>query len=328
MPAFTFDDVLLIPNITSVKKEDISLATDIGVAKLGIPIISAAMDTVTETRMQAEMYKWGGFGIHHRFNVSEEDLIYASTLGPVAVAPSMGKGFLDKLVDFNPNAIIKIDVANGGSMRALDYAWYARNLDLNVISGNLVTVEVAKAYIDRGVTTLSIGIGPGGACKTRTVTGFGYPQLSAIDDLDRYRLTEFLKDVKLIADGGMRTTGDILKAIAFGADAVILGSMLAGAYETPGDVSTDENGDRFKRFRGMASKSALEEAGKDVRPEGEEFRVPYRGYLKNILAEIVDNLKLGFGKYGGASTVEEFQLKVHHMNITEAAYREGLPRGA
>jgi IMP dehydrogenase len=323
MDAFTFDDINLISKESSVRSGEVALATDLGFSEYGpynflrLPLISAAMDTVTEVPMMQAMRDLGAIGMHHRYRMIKEELFEVSKYGIIAVSPSMGFDFIYELSDCNPHAIVKIDVANGELDRALQYADWCNQYGLDIISGNVTTLEAALKYVVRGCRTISVGQGNGGACSTRMVTGFGYPQASAILNMRPLKAA----GIKIIADGGIRNSGDLVKALALGADAVILGSLLAGCDETPG-----KNNNGYKNFRGMASAEALESAGKEVRPEGVSTKVPARGPVADVINDLVDSVKLAIGKYGGCRTIPEFQEKVEWIRISQAAYEEGKPR--
>lgn len=317
---FAFDDVLLIPQYSDLdSRSEVDISTSLPFVNLNVPIISSAMDRVTERSMQVAMELAGGLGIHHRFQINERELIESSKYGPVAVSPSMGEYFLDRLARVNPNAIAKIDVAHGNSKHALDYAEEASRLGLSVISGNVVTPSAAYRYKNVGVETICVGIGPGAACSTRVVAGVGYPQLSAIQEIHGV-----YPELSIISDGGIKSSGDIVKALAAGADAVIIGSLLAGTTESPGEAVT-QNGNLVKEFRGMAAPETLREAGKEVNPEGVSGVVPYRGLVKDVIDELAKGIRAGFA-YLGARNIQELRKNAKWVRITQNGIREGEPR--
>ena len=341
--ALTFDDILLVPrhsDIRSIDKE-IDTSTRIGHYTLDIPIISAAMDTVTDKRMQRSMRHLGGLGIHHRYISEKEREKYASLTryGPIAVSPSMGIEFINNMAKdlIAHRQTVAIDVAHGDRQEALDYAEYCHGLGLEVWSGNICTLEAALRYDRIGVNILKVGIGPGSSCSTRINTGCGYPQASAIYDIHN-GLIDAKKmvldglvigkriETTIIADGGIKTAGDIVKALALGADAVIIGGLVAGTDESPGHIVIDENtGIRYKEYWGMASETALRQNKKTLRIEGVSGRVPYTGPMENVLNRLVDGVKLGMA-YVGARSIKELQENAEFVEITQSGQREGLPR--
>lgn len=323
--ALTFDDILLVPqysDIESIDKE-IDTSTQVGKHRLDIPIISAAMDTVTGMKMLGTMLHLGGLGVHHRYVDNYGDLIFRSFDGPIAVSPSMGTAFIDSLNLTNPEATVALDVAHGDRKAVLNFAKYCRMKGLDVWSGNICTFyNSALSYLRIGVNTLKVGIGPGSACSTRVNTGCGYPQASAIWNIKQAAPG----NVSIIADGGIKTSGDIVKALALGADAVILGGLLAGTEETPGAVYLDdETGQRYKHYRGMASEVALRQNNKTVRVEGVSGMVPYKGPVKDVIDSLMSGVKLGMA-YVGARTIKELREKAEFVEITQAGQYEGMPR--
>jgi IMP dehydrogenase len=227
--------------------------------------------------------------------------------------------------------VIVIDSAHGHSQGVLDAAARVREAlpDIQLVAGNVATEAGARALVDRGVDAVKVGIGPGSICTTRVVTGVGVPQVTAIIDAVRGA-----GDVPVIADGGIKQSGDIVKALAAGASTVMLGSMLAGTEESPGEAFLLE-GRRFKLIRGMGSLSAMEEGSADryfqestesrkLVPEGIEGRVPYKGPVADTLYQLLGGLRSGMG-YCGVSTVEELQEDADLVRITAGGLRESHP---
>ncbi|HET9508785.1 MAG TPA: IMP dehydrogenase [Gaiellaceae bacterium] len=231
--------------------------------------------------------------------------------------------------------VLVVDTAHGHSqsvgamVRRVKERW-----DVQVIAGNIATGEAAEALIDAGADALKVGIGPGSICTTRVVAGVGVPQITAVYDCAEVALRH---GVPVIADGGLTSSGDIAKAIAAGADTVMLGSMLAGVDESPGDVILVQ-GERFKEYRGMGSLGAMkarsfskdryfqgdvEDVDKLV-PEGIEGRVPYKGPVQGILHQLVGGLRQAMG-YCGAPTIEAMKLETRFVRITGAGLRESHP---
>ncbi len=229
--------------------------------------------------------------------------------------------------------IVTIDTAHGHSEKVLDLIGEVKEEypDLDLVAGNIATKEAAKDLVDAGVDVIKVGVGPGSICTTRVVTGVGVPQLSAVMEV-----ADFTQDagVGLIADGGIKQTGDIAKAIAGGADAIMAGSMFAGTEESPGETIIYESR-KYKSYRGMGSLGAMSDGSKDryfqdieedikkLVPEGIEGRVPYKGYLSEVTYQMVGGLRAAMG-YCGAPNIEELQ-KAEFVQISPASYKESHP---
>jgi IMP dehydrogenase len=202
--------------------------------------------------------------------------------------------------------------------------------DVQLIVGNVATREGAQALAERGVDAIKVGVGPGSICTTRVVTGVGVPQLTAVMDA-----VEGAGDVPVISDGGVKYSGDVVKALAAGASSVMMGSMLAGTEESPGESLLLE-GRRFKVIRGMGSLSAMQDGSADryfqdgevsarkLVPEGIEGRVPYRGPVGDVLYQIVGGLRSGMG-YVGCATIDALRTETEFVRITSAGLRESHP---
>jgi IMP dehydrogenase len=252
----------------------------------------------------------------------------------VAAAVGAGGNFLDRaraLVDAGVDALV-VDTAHGHSQGVLDATALVRDAfpDVQLVAGNIATREGAAALVERGVDGVKVGVGPGSICTTRVVTGVGVPQLTAVLDA-----VEGAGDVPVIADGGIKYSGDIVKAIAAGASCVMMGSMLAGTEESPGESLLLE-GRRFKMIRGMGSLSAMQDGSADryfqegemsakkFVPEGIEGRVPYRGPAADVLYQMVGGLRSGMG-YVGCATIEALRTEAQFVRITAAGLRESHP---
>ena len=239
---------------------------------------------------------------------------------------------VEALVDSGVD-VITIDTAHGHSAGVLDMIEEIRNEypDLNLIAGNIATKSAAKALVKAGADILKVGVGPGSICTTRVVTGVGVPQLSAVMEVAEYAHEA---GVGLIADGGIKQTGDIPKAIAGGAHAVMMGSMFAGVDESPGETIIYESR-KYKSYRGMGSLGAMEQGSKDryfqdvedninkLVPEGIEGRVPYKGYLSEVVHQMSGGLRAAMG-YCGAADISSLQ-KAEFVQISAAAYKESHP---
>jgi IMP dehydrogenase len=256
--------------------------------------------------------------------------------GRLLVAAAIGAGgdFLQRakaLIDAGVDALI-VDTAHGHSQGVLDATAKVREAfpQIQLVAGNIATEAAAKALIERGVDGIKVGVGPGSICTTRVVTGIGVPQLTAIFDA-----VAGAGDVPVIADGGIKYSGDIVKAIGAGAHTVMMGSMLAGTEESPGESILAE-GRRFKMIRGMGSLSAMQDGSADryfqdgemsakkFVPEGIEGRVPYKGPVGEVLYQMVGGLRSGMG-YSGCRTIDELRTQAEFVRITPAGLRESHP---
>lgn len=323
--ALTFDDILLVPQYSDIKSidDEIDTSVKIGQYELDIPIISAAMDTVTGGAMQRSMRFLGGLGIHHRYVADERSLLVHACDGPIAISPSMGVEFVNQLLKTSVvTKTVVIDVAHGHRKEVIDFAEYCHSLGLEVWSGNICTVDAAIEYLRKGINILKVNIGGGSVCTTRVVSGCGYPLASAI-----YEIKQAFPSATIICDGGVKSSGDIIKALALGADAVITGNLLAGTDETPGDivVGPDTGGVSYKRYQGMASFESLSKNNKTVRVEGVSGLVPYKGPVKEVIDNLMSGVKLGMA-YVGARSIKELQEKAEFVEITQAGQYEGMSR--
>jgi IMP dehydrogenase len=252
----------------------------------------------------------------------------------VAGAVGVGADAMDRakaLFGARADAVV-IDSAHGHSDGVLDTAAQLREAfpDAQLIAGNIATKEAAEALVERGMNAVKVGIGPGSICTTRVVTGVGMPQVTAITEA-----VEGAGEVPVIADGGVKYSGDVVKALAAGASTVMLGSMLAGTEESPGESFLLE-GRRFKTVRGMGSLGAMQEGSADryfqdgdaplrkLVPEGIEGRVPYRGPVEDVLFQIAGGLRSGMG-YCGVASLEELRQDTEFVRVTAAGHRESHP---
>lgn len=355
----TFDDVLLIPAESHVLPNEVDLSTQLAPnLKLNIPLISAGMDTVTEGRMAAAMAKMGGLGVVHKnlsiqaqadevrlaknTPVTAEDTHAAVDKdGKLLVAAAVGVTSdtferAEALFEAGADSIV-IDTAHGHSAGVLRKIKEIRDHfpHNTLIAGNVATAEGTRALFEAGVDVVKVGIGPGSICTTRVVAGVGVPQLTAIyDAADVAR--EFGKPI--IADGGIKYSGDVVKALAAGGNAVMLGSMLSGTEEAPGDVQQGSDGRLVKSYRGMGSVGAMSqqhgssdryfqggvnEANKLV-PEGIEAVVSYKGTVSNVVYQILGGLRSGMG-YCGAENIDKLIETAQFVRISNAGLRESHP---
>ena len=320
----SFDDVLLAPQYSEIdSRSEIKIKQQLKNINhdFTLPIISSPMDTVTEADMAITIYEAGGLGVLHRYNYIEEQVSMASSVleygSDVGSAIGVNGDFIPRsmaLVDSGVT-ILCIDVAHGHHSKvryAIETLRRTYGKRIHIMAGNIATREGFNALADWGADSIRVGIGGGSICSTRVQTGHGVPTLQSIIDCagsDR--------DVTLIADGGLRTSGDIVKALAAGADFVMLGSLLASTDEAPGEVV----GDR-KVYRGMASKEAqIQWRGDYSSVEGVSSSVPRRGLAENVLNELERGIRSGLS-YSGARSIQELQAKAKFIRQTNSSQVE------
>lgn len=348
--SYTFDDFFLAPvhsNIRSRKDPDLSVWVD--KFKYNIPIISSPMNTVTGEAMMRTMYECGGSGVLHRY-MSIDDQI------------SISKRLLADGIDFwiavgaNGDAMERvdalgalgvksfcIDVANGHSIHCIEAVARMRDRmpDARIMAGNVCTFDGAYRLAKAGADVLRVGVGSGSVCITRLVTGHGVPQLSAIEDCVKIKSEKYINelcsdqyknsfpDVTILSDGGTRSAGDIVKALAIGADAVMLGSMLAGSSDTPGEIHKDPvNGSMYKYYSGMASvagrSSWFDRERTSFVPEGESTSIAYKGETKEVIGNIVGGVRSGLS-YAGANNISELRKNAQWRRVTQSGAHEAKP---
>ena len=352
--AYTFDDLLLVPSKSSVVPAEVCVKTKLTKKiELNIPIISAAMDTVTENNMAKMLAKLGGIGFIHKNmpielqadmvkdvkeSAIEDEFVDASVdaTGRLVVGAAVGVGGntlerVKALVNAGVD-IITVDSAHGHSEGVIDTVKEIRDAypDLDIVGGNIVTAQGATDLIYAGANVIKVGVGPGSICTTRVVAGVGVPQLTAVNDV--YQIAKGY-GVGVIADGGIKLSGDIAKAIGAGADAVMLGGLLAGTEESPGEI-IEVYGQKVKNYVGMGSLSAMQRGSSDryfqvdelkkLVPEGIEATVPYKGSIKEVIHQMIGGLRSGMG-YCGCETVECMKLEAQFMKITGAGLTESHP---
>ena len=339
--ALTFDDVTLAPKYSEILPSDADTSVYLTKhLKLKIPLLSSAMDTVTESRMAIAIAKAGGIGVIHRnLNIKKQlseikkvkklKLIVGAAVGAAPNEFIRAKEIIKEGVN-----LIVVDTAHGHTKKVAQIIKYIKKTKSNKIAlcaGNIATLEAAKFLIKLGVDIIKIGIGPGSICTTRLVAGIGVPQLSAILDV-RSGLKN--KNVKIISDGGIKYSGDLAKAFAAGADAVMIGSLFAGTNETPGKL-IKKNGQFFKSFRGMGSVGAMNKGSADryfqkkqkdtskYVPEGVEGFVKYKGDVGSIIYKLIGGLKSSMG-YLGSKTIIKLRNKPQFVKITKAGFYESM----
>lgn len=331
----TFDDVLLEPRKTAVKRGKIDVSTKITKKiKLDIPILSSAMDTVSDEKMAMALGKLGGLAVLHRNCSIEKQVMMVKKTKRARVRVGAAVGPHDivraRALDKAGADVIFVDCAHAYNTFVIqDAKKIKRAVKKPLIIGNIATKEAALALI-KFADGLKVGVGPGSICTTRVICGIGVPQLTAL--LNVVSIAK-RKGIPVIADGGIKYSGDIVKALATGASAVMIGSLLAGTKEAPGKLIRVK-GQLFKSFRGMGSLGAMEQGQSSDRyfqkgatkyvPEGVEGVVPYKGSVKEVIWQLVGGLRSGMG-YLGARSISQMPSKAHFIRITRAGLSESHP---
>lgn len=329
-----FDDVLLSPQKSEINsRHEIILDAYLGKNKFRLPIIASPMDTVTEKPMAMAMFSNGGLGIIHRYNTVEEQCTIVrdtaaaleetcdENINNIAAAIGTSSDFESRAraIWSSGARILCIDVAHGhhtlveSSIKKLkDLFGHA----VTIIAGNVATAEGFRDLSEWGADAVRIGIGGGSICSTRVQTGHGIPTLQSVLDC------RDAADAAIIADGGIKTAGDIVKALGAGADMVMLGSMLAGTRQTPGEVFQSNDNKRYKVYRGMASPEAqIAWRGQARSLEGISTTVPYKGEVEDILTRLEKNIKSGLS-YSGARNLVDFRSRARFVKQSAAGLSE------
>ncbi len=339
--ALTFDDVTLAPNYSEILPSETNTSTKLSKNLiLKIPLISSAMDTVTEGRMAIAIAEKGGLGVIHR-NLSISKQIYEirkvknkKLLVGAAVGASLEEHKrAERILKENLDLIV-VDTAHGHTKKVSDIIKKIVKIKpkkTTLCAGNIATAEAAKFLIKLGVDVIKVGIGPGSICTTRLVTGIGVPQISAIMNVRKGIRN---KRTSIIADGGIKFSGDIAKAFAAGADAVMIGSLFSGTEQAPGKIIR-KNGKLFKSFRGMGSIGAMNKGSADryfqtkqkntskYVPEGVEGFVKYKGKVEKVIYQMVGGLKSSMG-YLGSKKITDLRKKPKFYKITKAGFFESM----
>ena len=338
--ALTFDDVLLLPKYSNIlpAKTNIYLQLTKKIL-LKVPFITSAMDTVTESRMAIAVAKEGGMGIIHRNldikmqsseikKVKNKKLYVGAAIGTNNEDLDRAKSLIENDVD-----LIVIDTAHGHSEKVLKILSKVKKIanKVPICVGNIATGEAAKKLYNSGADIIKVGIGPGSICTTRMVAGVGVPQISAILEVKK-ALNK--KNIKIISDGGIKFSGDIAKALAAGADAIMMGSIFAGTEESPGKKYKIA-GKIFKQYRGMGSIGAMssgsanryfqknfKDRSKYV-PEGVEGRVEFKGNVSKIIYQLKGGLRSSMG-YIGAQNLNQISKNAKFIKITKAGFYESM----
>ena len=346
MLGLTYDDVLLLPGPSEVVPSEVETQTWLTrKIKLQIPLVSSAMDTVTESQMAIALAKAGGIGIIHRNLAIEEQVTHvklAKNVGLVGAAVGVGDdGFkrAQAIIDAGVDVVV-VDTAHGHHRAVLEAIERVKKFspDTLVIGGNIATRSGAQALINAGADGVKVGVGPGSICTTRVVAGVGVPQITAIMEANKACSKA---GVPLIADGGLQYSGDIVKAIVAGANTVMLGSLFAGCDESPSEL-VEIDGVKYKVYRGMGSLGAMQSRGEQksyskdrymqddvlsedkLVPEGIEGKIKYRGPVSSVIHQLVGGLRSGMG-YAGAADIDTLRREGQLIQITAAGLKESHP---
>lgn len=331
--ALTYEDVLVVPQMSDVRSRrepDLStrLTKKIRIAK---PFISANMDTITESAMAMAMHGEGAFGILHRFmsianQVSQVENLRAAGVKNIGASVGVNNDMKDRthaLISAGAN-VITIDIAHGHSITMLETLKWIKDsfANIEVIAGNVATAQATRDLCEAGADAIKVGIGPGSMCTTRIITGCGVPQLTAVS-----LCAEVANEmgVPVIADGGIKYSGDVVKAFAAGADTVMLGSILAGTLETPGPILHGK-----KEYRGMASKAAQVswrgEVPEGMAPEGVAAHVAIKGHVSDVVKELAGGLRSGMS-YINALKIEEIRERSLFIEMSPMGLYESRAHG-
>ena len=320
----SFEDVLLQPRFSDIRsRKEIS----IGNGMSSLPIISSPMDTVTEYNMAAALGRLGGVGIVHRYNSIEEQaaIIGRLEMDPdvwfAAAAVGITGDYLERAQELIVHGadLLCIDVAHGHHIlvkEALENLRKNVGHKVHIMAGNVATFEAFNDLADWGADSIRVGIGGGSICSTRIQTGHGMPTLQSVIDC-----AQSDRDALLVADGGIKNSGDMVKALAAGADAVMVGSLLAGTDESPGEIVETATG-KHKTYRGMASKDAqIDWRGKVSSSEGISTMIPYKGSVIDVIEDLARGIRSGLS-YTGARNLIEFQAMAKFVKQTSAGQIE------
>jgi len=331
--AYTFDDLMLVPRHSTIKsrKEPDTKTFLSRNTLLTVPIVSAPMNTVTEREMAKAMIGIGAQAVIHRYMTIEEQveefLDSGKGFSPFVAIGATGD-FLDRSKALHENGASRfcVDIANGHSDICLQAVEALRNTfrqPFDIMAGNVCSAEGASRLEAAGANIIRVGIGPGAMCTTRQVTGFGVPQLIAIEEC-----SNAVSEASIVADGGIRKSGDIVKALAMGADAVMVGGMLAGTDETPGETEKDSEGRLYKFYHGMASVEGrdgwFEKSATSYVPEGSSTKVWHKGEAVKIVQELNNSVKVGMS-FANARNLEELRANAKWVEVSENGRIEGTP---
>lgn len=323
----SFDDILLVPQMSDIEsRKEVDLTSAIRDKKFRLPIISSPMDTVTGPKMAKIMNDNGAFGVFHRYNTIQEQVSMLAKVQKRSTGAAIGVtgDFLERasaLVDAGA-FLLCVDVAHGHHVSVKKAVESLKNKfgdDVVLMAGNVSTAEAFSDLEDWGADVIRVGVGGGSICSTRIQTGHGMPTFNSI-----VLSAGVARSALIVADGGIKTAGDAVKAYAAGADFVMLGSLLAGTEESPGQVFQTNEGKRYKVYRGMASEEAqLSWKGSVNSQEGISTTIPYKGSVSKVLSMLDQNIRSGLS-YSGARNLKEFRTKVRMVQQTQAGMKESF----
>lgn len=333
----TYDDVLIKPSYSEIVPDNTSIKTRITKKIiLDIPFISSPMDSVTEYNMAKQIALLGGIGfLHHNMHIEKQiEIIKRLNNEGLKIGLSIGINgckYLKTILEKCKPSVIVIDNAHAHTKNMKIAIEECKKYDVEIIAGNIATPEAAEFLIKCGVDGIKVGIGSGSICTTRIVTGIGVPQLDAIKEV--YEVCKKY-NIPIIADGGIRYPADCCKALAVGASAIILGSVIAGTEESSGEIII-KNEKKYKVYRGMGSKEAMKFGSSerynqdylnesDLVEEGISSEIPYKGSVIPIIKQFVGGLKNSLA-YVGAKDLNEYRKKAEFIEITNAGFSESLP---
>ncbi len=346
MLGLTYDDVLLLPDASDVVPSEVSTVTQLTRnISIAVPLVSSAMDTVTESEMAIAMAKAGGIGIIHRNLPIEAQVTHVKLVKNVGLAGAAvgvgddGFARAQALIEAGVDVVV-VDTAHGHHRAVLDAIARIKKFSptTEIIGGNVATRAGAQALINAGADAVKVGVGPGSICTTRVVAGVGVPQVTAILEASKACNKA---GIPLIADGGLQYSGDIVKALVAGANSVMLGSLLVGCEESPGEL-VEINGVKYKAYRGMGSLGAMQSRGEQksyskdrymqddvlsedkLVPEGIEGKVAFRGKVAEVVHQLVGGLRSGMG-YAGAPDIDTLRREGRLIQITAAGLQESHP---
>jgi IMP dehydrogenase len=346
---YTFDDVVLAPVHSEVKsRKDPNPKVELPALRVKMPVISAPMNTITELSMIKTMLEAGGAAVLHRYLSIERQVEVVKNVVDYFTTDGFGRNVelenffvavgsngdfeerVTKLQDAGVTGFC-VDVANGHSVHCIRAVGLIKRIapKARVMAGNVCTYEGTHNLVNVGADLIRVGVGPGSVCTTRLVTGHGVPQLTAIEDCSRIKSK--YPDIVIVADGGIRSSGDAVKALAAGADSVMIGGMLAGTSDTPGDThKSPETGLLYKYYHGMASEAGRESwfdhSKTSFVPEGESISIPYKGSTSVVIDQLVGGIKVGMS-YAGAFSLADLRKNAKWIRVSPAGLVEATPHG-
>jgi IMP dehydrogenase/GMP reductase len=335
--AYAFDDVMLVPHFSRMgSRSDADLSTTIAGVKLKMPIVAANMSSVCEDSMALAIAELGGLGIIHRMSSVEQQMAMVQRVHQagrqVGFSIGVGADWRDRMDACREySSIVCLDVAHGHHLRVLELLkdYFETYRDYPIIIGQIATASAANMFLEQAIPAryrssiaFKTSIGGGSLCTTRIKTGYGIPTLQAILDIAQ----AVPKGISIVADGGIKDSGDIVKSLAAGACSVMLGSLLAGTDEAPGGIIKAKD-QLYKVYRGSASFGDKALRGEETRNvEGEEALVPYKGAVKRVVSTLLDGVRSGFS-YGGARNIGELRENADFVEISTHGFAESLPHG-